>query len=134
MSTVYDNLTRILSATTSAEQRLSAMRGFASELHWTPSFEMHNSFGVAGADNHLVVEHGLENSAIISFLKSPRRAADLDPIQLRLLLEISFNNLVEWPKPRTISALKFDPAVLPDLRDHMVALVALDSRAVHAAE
>ena len=38
------------------------------------------------------------------------------------------------PKPRTISALKSDPAILPDLRDHMVALVALDSRAVHAAE
>jgi predicted RNase H-like HicB family nuclease len=38
------------------------------------------------------------------------------------------------PKPRAISALKSDPAVLPDLRDHVVALVAFDSRAVHAAE
>jgi len=38
------------------------------------------------------------------------------------------------PKPRTISALKSDSAIIPDLRDHMVALVALDSRAVHAAE
>ena len=38
------------------------------------------------------------------------------------------------PKPRTISALKSDPAILPDLRDHMVVLVALDSQAVHAAE
>jgi hypothetical protein len=89
MSATYDHLTRILSSTTSAEQRLSAMRGFASDLHWTPSFEMHHSFGVPGADNHLVVEHGLENSA-------PRRATDLDPLQLRLLLEISFNNLIEW--------------------------------------
>jgi predicted RNase H-like HicB family nuclease len=38
------------------------------------------------------------------------------------------------PKPRTISALKSDPAVMPDLRDHIVALVALDVRTVHAAE
>lgn len=38
------------------------------------------------------------------------------------------------PKPRTISALKADPAVLSDLRDHMVALVGLDAPAVHAAE
>ena len=38
------------------------------------------------------------------------------------------------PKPRAISALKSDPAILPDLRDHVVALVAFDSRAVHAAE
>jgi predicted RNase H-like HicB family nuclease len=38
------------------------------------------------------------------------------------------------PKPRTISALKSDPAISPDLRGHMVALVELNSRAAHAAE
>jgi predicted RNase H-like HicB family nuclease len=38
------------------------------------------------------------------------------------------------PSPRTITALKSDPAVLSDLRDYMVALVALDTRTVHAAE
>jgi predicted RNase H-like HicB family nuclease len=40
----------------------------------------------------------------------------------------------DLPKPRTISALKSDPAVVPDLQDHMVALVALNARTVHAAE
>ena len=29
------------------------------------------------------------------------------------------------PDPRSLSALKADPGVVPDLRDHMVALVAL---------
>jgi predicted RNase H-like HicB family nuclease len=38
------------------------------------------------------------------------------------------------PKPRTISALKADPAIVPDLQDHMVALVELGAQAVHAAE
>jgi predicted RNase H-like HicB family nuclease len=38
------------------------------------------------------------------------------------------------PPPRTISVLKSDPAVAPDLRDHVVALIELDTRAVHAAE
>jgi predicted RNase H-like HicB family nuclease len=38
------------------------------------------------------------------------------------------------PKPRTISALKSDPAIIPDLQDHLVALVALQDRAIHAAE
>ena len=38
------------------------------------------------------------------------------------------------PKPRTLSALRSDPAVIPDLRDHMVALVALDNQAASAAE
>lgn len=38
------------------------------------------------------------------------------------------------PKPRTLSALRSDPAVITDLRDHMVALVALNIQAVSAAE
>jgi hypothetical protein len=38
------------------------------------------------------------------------------------------------PKPRSISELKSDPAVIPDLQDHIVALVALDTRKVQAAE
>jgi predicted RNase H-like HicB family nuclease len=38
------------------------------------------------------------------------------------------------PKPRTISALKSDPDIIPDLQDHIVALVALDIHTVHAAE
>jgi predicted RNase H-like HicB family nuclease len=38
------------------------------------------------------------------------------------------------PKPRSISALKSDPQVVPDLQDHMVVLVALNEHTVHAAE
>src|SRR5437660_11041714 len=38
------------------------------------------------------------------------------------------------PKPRTIFALKSDPGVVPDLRDHIVALVALGRRTVQAVE
>jgi predicted RNase H-like HicB family nuclease len=38
------------------------------------------------------------------------------------------------PDPRPVSALKSDPAVLPDLRDHMIALVALQDSPARAAE
>jgi predicted RNase H-like HicB family nuclease len=38
------------------------------------------------------------------------------------------------PKARSITALRADPAVLADLRDHLVALVALEISAAHAAE
>lgn len=38
------------------------------------------------------------------------------------------------PPPRSISALRSDPAVADDFRDHVVALIAHDSAAVHAAE
>jgi predicted RNase H-like HicB family nuclease len=38
------------------------------------------------------------------------------------------------PPPRALSELKSDPASASDLRDHMVALVALHSAEAHAAE
>jgi hypothetical protein len=72
------------------------MRDFAQDLRWTPSYEVRGSFGVNTVGGHLVVEHGLENTATISFLKAPHRASDLDPAQLRPLLTVSYNNLVEW--------------------------------------
>ena len=37
------------------------------------------------------------------------------------------------PAPRTVSALRNDPAIVADLREHMVALIALPT-AAHAAE
>src|SRR5258707_9741745 len=38
------------------------------------------------------------------------------------------------PRPRTLSALRNDPAVASDLHDHMVALVPLKAIPAHAAE
>jgi predicted RNase H-like HicB family nuclease len=37
-------------------------------------------------------------------------------------------------RPRTLSELRVDPAAASDLRDHMIALVALNLAAAHAAE
>jgi anti-anti-sigma regulatory factor len=72
------------------------MRSFAEELDWIPSYEIQGTFGVDSVAGHLIVEHGLENAAAISFIRSPRRASDLSTDQLRALLSISYNNLVEW--------------------------------------
>jgi predicted RNase H-like HicB family nuclease len=38
------------------------------------------------------------------------------------------------PPPRTLSALRNDPAVAQDIRDHMVALIAVPGDTVRAAE
>jgi predicted RNase H-like HicB family nuclease len=38
------------------------------------------------------------------------------------------------PTPRTISALKNDPEVAAEIREHVVALIALPTEAAHAAE
>ena len=38
------------------------------------------------------------------------------------------------PHPRTLSALRIDPSMASDLREHMVALVPLKEMTTHAAE
>jgi predicted RNase H-like HicB family nuclease len=38
------------------------------------------------------------------------------------------------PVPRTVSALKNDPEVAADIREHTLALIALSAAAAHAAE
>ncbi|MCH8095509.1 MAG: N-6 DNA methylase [Proteobacteria bacterium] len=87
---------QIIEPAASREHRLSAIRGFAEELGWTPSYEIELPLGVDAAKNHLVVEHGLENAAVLSFLDFPARSSDLDGDALRSLLTLSYNNLVEW--------------------------------------
>ena len=72
------------------------MRAFAEELLWTPSYEIGGTYGSEIAKYHLAVEHGLENTAIISFVDSPNKASDISRAELRQLLSISYNNLVEW--------------------------------------
>jgi hypothetical protein len=95
MSVAYDYLTRILHPMTPPDQRLPAIRSFAEELGWTPSYELPHSV-VAEAIDHIVVEHGLENAAVLSFLQPPRQPADLGDDTLRSMLILSYNNLVEW--------------------------------------
>jgi predicted RNase H-like HicB family nuclease len=38
------------------------------------------------------------------------------------------------PAPRSITSLRSDPAVAPDIRDHMVALISPSIDSAHAAE
>ncbi len=92
----YENLLQIVSANATLEQRQLAIRGFAEDLFWRPSYELRGNYGAEDVVDHLVVEHGLENAAAISFVRSPSRASQLDQRQIRDLLSLSYNNLIEW--------------------------------------
>jgi N-6 DNA Methylase/TaqI-like C-terminal specificity domain len=96
MAGLLENLSRITDSHVSDETRRYAIRDFTDRLHWTPSYELTAPIESAGAYNHVVVEHGLSNSAVISFLRGNSRASDLTPHQLRSLLSISYNNMIEW--------------------------------------
>lgn len=66
---------------------------FAKELRWNPSYFIQASKDEK-ANGFLVVEHGLQNSAIISFLNT--RNENLTRTDEENLLSLSYNNLVNW--------------------------------------
>jgi len=70
------------------------LNNFADNFQWTPSDSLDIPSTNDFANAHLIVEHGLENQAVISFLNRPY--ADLSYSQKRNLLGISYNNLVDW--------------------------------------
>lgn len=78
-------------------QRQGALREFAHRFGWRPSDALEEYPGIESvANGHLVVEHGLDNTAVISFLKTTHSFASLDFERRLRLLAISYNNLVDW--------------------------------------
>jgi len=69
---------------------------FASELGWRPSDRLDVPASRDFATAHLIVEHGLEHTAVISFLRHPNRFGDLNSFQQKVLVGSSYNNLVDW--------------------------------------
>ncbi len=76
---------------------LDALRRFSSEFGWRPSDELDRYAGTEHFCNgHLVVEHGFNLTAVISFLRTETPYVDLSTRERRALLELSYNNLVDW--------------------------------------
>jgi len=95
MLNLYNTIEQLTSPTFAhgASTRL-LLNDFASELGWKPSdhLDVPDLRGIANA--HLVVEHGLENAAVITFLQDSWQ--NLDFSMKKRLLNISYNNLVDW--------------------------------------
>lgn len=96
MQSLYNVVTQLTSPTLSDIDRPRMLNDFASNLGWRPSDRLFIPAVSDFANAHLLVEHGLENSAVITFLRSPRRFADLGYGERSRLLNISYNNLVDW--------------------------------------
>ncbi len=76
---------------------LDALRRFASEFGWRPSDQLDRYRGTeAFCNGHLVVEHGLDLTAVISFLRADTPYRELAVSDRRTLLELSYNNLIDW--------------------------------------
>lgn len=87
-------LTTSSSSTLLTVDRTKILNDFAYNFEWTPSDSLDVPLTNDFANAHLIVEHGLEHQAVITFLKRPY--SDLSYTQKRILLGISYNNLLDW--------------------------------------
>lgn len=89
-----DLVSRLTSGQLSTYERRRSLKDFAHTLGWTPSEQMEFLHLEDFSTAHLVVEHGLENAAVITFLSQP--FAGLSQFQRRSIVGLSYNNLVDW--------------------------------------
>jgi type I restriction-modification system DNA methylase subunit len=93
----YEAVFRLTHSESPVSQRRLALRQFAQLNGWRPSDEMDDYPGTERvANGHLVVEHGLDNSAVITFLKTDSPFASLSRSEQCALLTISYNHMVDW--------------------------------------
>ena len=92
----YNLVVQLTSQVLSDADRSRILNDFAYELGWQPSDPLGGLTVGDFANAHLVVEHGLENTAVITFLRDPWRFSGLGNADRRRLLTISYNNLVDW--------------------------------------
>ena len=79
--------------TSTIEKRLHAA-SFSREFGWRPNDVLHVPSALPTVN--LVVEHGLENAAMLSFLPSDYTLANLGADEQREILGLSYNSLVDW--------------------------------------
>jgi len=74
-----------------------ALRDFSHELGWSPSYNVvEPPFVDKMARAHLVVEHGLEPAAVLTFLSRSSPLERLQRSEQYRLFGLSYNNLVDW--------------------------------------
>jgi len=89
MPSLYDIVLQLTELPLTDIERRRMVQDFAHHFGWTPSDNLTTTVGGNFANSHLVVEHGLENTAVISFLKRP--FADLGYEDRKRLLNLSYN-------------------------------------------
>lgn len=76
-------------------RRQQALKDFAIQSDWRPC-DVLEAPPDSPFKDHLLVEHGFEPSAMISFLANPKSFTRLSDIDTYRLLSMSYNNLIEW--------------------------------------
>ena len=97
MQNVYDLVTDLTTRDLSQAELHRALNDFSLQLGWRPSYHLIEPPLIGDYSKaHLVVEHGLEPAAVITFLDRSSPFSDLQLTDQYRILEISYNNLVDW--------------------------------------
>jgi type I restriction-modification system DNA methylase subunit len=97
MSESIKIITQLTSGNLSPSHMIRLVKDFSQELGWEPGEAIDPVPDLSSViSGHLIVEHGLEISAVITFLISPNSYDNLTPQQKNKSLELSYNNLVDW--------------------------------------
>lgn len=97
MSDGFEAIIRLTQSELPVQEKIRVFKDFSQQLGWVPSERLEPEHKMREITNgHLIVEHGLENSAVITFLINPTSHSRLESQQVTKLLEISYNNLVDW--------------------------------------
>ena len=101
MSNQFDAVLQLISGNLSETDRDIRLREFSRELGWRPTDRLDLPTLRRVASAQLLVEHGLENTAVLSFLLNPRQYSTLPSEERQALLSSSYNNLVDGTSPST---------------------------------
>jgi len=94
LSDLYDLVQGLTSRDVSSNPLL--LRDFSRRLGWQPSDQLHLPKTRDTSTGHLVVESGLENSAVLTFLRGRKNVSQLVDEQKLRLLNLSYNTMVDW--------------------------------------
>ena len=94
MEREYGTLLSLTSTSISEKGLLRSLEDFANSFGWVPSDRLEEPALSSVANGHLIVEHGLETSAVITFLKRPFHY--LSSGEKKRLFSLSYNNLIDW--------------------------------------
>ena len=96
MANQFDVVAQLTSGYLPESDRVVRLQEFSRELGWRPTDRLDTPSLRQIAAAQLLVEHGLENSAVVTFLRSPKQYSSLSSEERQSLLGTSYNNLVDW--------------------------------------
>lgn len=94
MTELFTVLTKATDPTAPQRHRHIFINEFAEQLNWKPSYVLDDFRASDLHASHLIVEHGLEHTSVLSFLHGHPSVRSLSSLETNHLLEASYNNLI----------------------------------------